>query len=157
MNRALRPHQSQAIEMLKQSLRSGKRRPLVQAPTGFGKTLVAAAIIEGALAKGKRVIFTVPVLPLVEQTVEAFRNDGVRNIGVIQGFHMMTDWSLPVQIASVQTLQRRKIPEADVVIIDECHRWFNFYGRWIDGPGMAKPSVHRAIRNPFHPGARSIF
>jgi superfamily II DNA or RNA helicase len=134
MNRDLRPHQSQAIEMLKQSLRSGKRRPLVQAPTGFGKTLVAAAIIEGALAKGKRVIFTVPVLPLVEQTVEAFRNDGVRNIGVIQGFHMMTDWSLPVQIASVQTLQRRKIPEADVVIIDECHRWFNFYGRWMMDP-----------------------
>jgi superfamily II DNA or RNA helicase len=134
MNRDLRPHQSQAIEKLRRSLRSGKRRPVIQAPTGFGKTRVAAAIIEGALVKGKRVIFTVPALSLVEQTVEAFWNDGVRNIGVIQGFHMMTDWSRPVQVASVQTLQRRKIPEADVAIIDECHRWFNFYGRWMMDP-----------------------
>jgi len=38
MKRELRPHQSQAIEMLRQSLGSGKRRPLLQAPTGFGKT-----------------------------------------------------------------------------------------------------------------------
>jgi superfamily II DNA or RNA helicase len=157
MNRALRPHQSQAIEMLKQSLRSGKRRPLVQAPTGFGKTLVAAAIIEGALAKGKRVIFTVPVLSLVEQTVEAFRNDGVRNIGVIQGFHMMTDWSLPVQIASVQTLQRRKIPEADVVIIDECHRWFNFYGRWMMDPAWQNRVFIGLSATPFTRGLGKYF
>jgi DNA repair protein RadD len=113
MTRDLRPHQRQAIEMLRQPLGSGKRRPVLQAPTGFGKTLLAAAIIEGTLAKNKRVIFTVPVLSLVRQTRDAFWSDGVRDIGVIQGYHMMTDWSRPVPVASVQTLQRRKIPEAD--------------------------------------------
>ena len=46
----------------------------------------------------------------------------------------MTDWSRPVQVASVQTLQRRPIPEADVVIIDECHRWFDFYPKWMMDP-----------------------
>jgi DNA repair protein RadD len=60
MRRELWPHQSQAIEMLRQSFGSGKRRPVLQAPTGFGKTLLAAALVEGALAKQKRVIFTVP-------------------------------------------------------------------------------------------------
>jgi DNA repair protein RadD len=58
MNRELRPDQTKAMKMLRQSLGSGKRRPVLQAPTGFGKTLLAAAIVEGALAKNKRVIFT---------------------------------------------------------------------------------------------------
>jgi DNA repair protein RadD len=80
------------------------------------------------------VIFTVPALSLVDQTVKAFWDDGIRDIGVIQGWNAMTDWSRPVQIASVQTLQRRLIPEADVVIIDECHRWFEFYPKWIADP-----------------------
>jgi DNA repair protein RadD len=34
----------------------------------------------------------------------------------------------------VQTLQRRAIPDADVVIIDECHRWFDFYPTWMMDP-----------------------
>ena len=44
MNRELRPHQTRAIEMLRESLASGKRRPVLQAPTGFGWG--AARIIE---------------------------------------------------------------------------------------------------------------
>jgi superfamily II DNA or RNA helicase len=104
---------------------------VLQAPTGFGKTLLAAAVVEGALAKQKRVIFTVPALSLVDQTVKAFWDEGIRDVGVIQGTHVMTDWSRPVQVASVQTLQRRLLPEADVVMIDECHRRFEFYGTWM--------------------------
>ena len=134
MKRELWPHQRRAIEMLRQSLGSGKRRPVLQAPTGFGKTRLAAAVVEGALAKQKRIIFTVPALSLVDQTVEAFWNDGIRDIGVIQEMHAMTDWSRPVHVASVQTLQRRRIPEADMIIIDECHRWFDFYPKWMMDP-----------------------
>jgi superfamily II DNA or RNA helicase len=142
MKRELRPHQSQAIEMLRQSLGSSKRRPVLQAPTGFGKTRLAVAVVEGALAKKKRVIFTVPALSLVDQTVEAFWNDGIREVGVIQGTHAMTDWSRPVQVASVQTLQRRPIPEADVVMIDECHRWFDFYPKWMMDPAwQSRPFI----------------
>jgi hypothetical protein len=107
MKRELRPYQTRAIEMLRQSLGSGKLRPVLQAPTGFGKTRLAAAVVEGALAKKKRVIFTVPALSLVDQTVRAFWDDGIRDVGVIQGMNPMTDWSRPVQVASVQTLQRR--------------------------------------------------
>src|SRR3990167_1521950 len=39
MNKTLRPHQEAAIAMLRQSLRAGKRRPIIQAPTGMGKCL----------------------------------------------------------------------------------------------------------------------
>jgi DNA repair protein RadD len=157
MKRELRPHQSQAIEMLRQSLGSGKRRPVLQAPTGFGKTKLAAALVEGALAKQKRVIFTVPALSLVDQTVQAFWDDGVRDVGVIQGTHAMTDWSRPVQVASVQTLQRRPLPEADLAIIDECHRWFDFYANWMLDPAWQNRRFIGLSATPWRRGLGRYF
>lgn len=117
----LRPHQSRAIDMLRQSLAGGNRRVVIQGPTGFGKTLVAAKLIEGARAKGKAVIFTAPAISLIDQTVAAFEAEGITGIGVMQADHPRTDPLARVQVASVQTLARRQIPEASLVIVDECH------------------------------------
>lgn len=123
--RVLRPHQAKAIDMLRQSLGLGNRRVVLQAATGFGKTLTAAKIIESALAKGKRVLFTVPRLSLVDQTVEEFRREGIAHIGVIQGNHPRTDATAPVQVASVQTLARRDVGDGfGLVLVDECHETF---------------------------------
>ena len=128
--RTLREDQSGALARLRDAVGRGARRVMMQAPTGYGKTVLAAAIIGNALAKGKRVLFTVPAIALVDQTVESFWSQGIRDIGVIQAQHAMTDWSKPVQIASVQTLQKRNLPRADVVLIDEAHKWFRFYEKW---------------------------
>ncbi|MFY9292706.1 MAG: DEAD/DEAH box helicase [Methylorubrum rhodinum] len=137
MSRALRPHQARIIERLRVSLASGHRRPMVQAPTGAGKTVVAGAIVMGALAKGKRVLFVVPALSLIDQTVRSFWAEGIREIGVIQGNHPMTNPAYPVQVASIQTLQRRAIPPFDIVVIDEAHRWFAMLGQWMAAPDWA--------------------
>ena len=59
---------------------------MVQAPTGAGKTVLAASIVTRALAKGNRVLF---VMPLVEQTVAAFNVQGIDAVGVLQGYHWM--------------------------------------------------------------------
>lgn len=125
--RDLRPHQQAAIDGLRREFGSGNRRVVLQAPTGFGKTLTAAKIIESALAKGKRVLFTVPRLSLVGQAIEDFEREGIRHIGVIQSDHPRTDASAPVQVATVQTLARRmKITKPfDLVIVDECHETFD--------------------------------
>jgi len=131
MNSELRPHQQQALAALRLSLGMGKRRPMMQAPTGFGKTILAAAIVDGALRKGNRVTFVVPALSLIDQTVESFWREGIRDVGVIQASHEMTNPNRPVQVASVQTLQRRAIPQSEIVVIDEAHRWFDFYGTWM--------------------------
>lgn len=120
------------MSLLRASLGSGHTRPLLQAPTGAGKTMLAAAIVDGARRKGNRVIFVVPALSLINQTVERFFAEGIHEIGVIQADHPMTDYSKPVQVASVQTLQNRRPPDADVVVIDEAHKWFKFYGKWMD-------------------------
>jgi DNA repair protein RadD len=130
----LRDDQAFALEELRRAVGEGKRRVMMQAPTGFGKTVLSAALVESAQAKNKRVLFTVPAIALVDQTVEAFWAQGVREIGVIQAQHEMTDWSKPVQVASVQTLQRRGLPKADVVLIDEAHKWFRFYEGWFSNP-----------------------
>lgn len=131
---ALHPHQQIALDRLRHSLATGHRRPMLQAPTGMGKTIVAAEIVSRALSKGKRVIFGVPYLSLVDQTVAAFERFGVRDIGVLQADHPMTDLRRPVQVASLQTLARRRIPAADLVVLDEAHRWFRHTGEWMAAP-----------------------
>jgi DNA repair protein RadD len=128
----LRDYQQGAIDMLRDSLRRGKKRPVVMAPTGAGKTVIAAAIINMARQKGKKVIFCVPMLSLIDQTVDRFYANGIYDVGVIQGMHELTDWRMPVQVCSIQTLMRRKIPEADLVIVDEAHVMYRFLGEWID-------------------------
>ena len=132
MVKTLHVHQALAVERLRNALRSGYKRPLLQAPTGYGKTVLASAIIRSALDKGKRIIFTVPALELVDQTVRAFATEGITGIGVIQAQHHMTDASQPVQIASVQTLSRRVIPQADLVLVDEAHRDFKLFHDWLE-------------------------
>ena len=138
MLRELRPYQAQAIEALRDSLRAGRRRPVVQAATGAGKTLLAAAIIEMALNKGKRAMFCVPAIELVEQTVAMFQREGISDLGVIQANHELTDGAQPLQICSVQTLMRRPIPKADLVVVDEVHRMFTFVGEWLAKPDWAR-------------------
>jgi superfamily II DNA or RNA helicase len=128
----LRPYQQQAIDDLRQALREGFSRPVLQAPTGAGKTVLAAALVNMARERGKRVLFCVPMLSLIDQTVERFRQNGIFDIGVMQGMHEMTDTKQPVQICSIQTLNRRTIPQADLVIIDEAHVMFKLYHKWFN-------------------------
>lgn len=131
MSRNLFPHQVKALDLLRLSLSTGHRRPILQAPTGAGKTRIAGEMINGALRKGKRVIFCVPAISLIDQTYSSFFNEGIYDLGVLQGNHPQTNLRAPVQIASIQTLCRRKIHQADLVIVDECHRWFDFMGKWM--------------------------
>ena len=82
MSKTLHHHQTRALEMLRESMRLKKTRPVLQAPTGWGKTVVAAKIIESARAKGNRVWFWVDAIGLIEQTVRAFWAEGIRDMGV---------------------------------------------------------------------------
>lgn len=136
--RQLRPYQIDAINDARTAFRAGSRRPLVQAPTGAGKTTIMAALAENALAKGGQVIVTVPRIELIDQTVASFGEQGITRVGVIQADHMLTDFTQPVQIASLATLKGREIPEATLVLVDEAHERSQFLVKWMAKPEWAK-------------------
>ena len=134
MQAELRDYQIKALNDLRAAMRAGDKRICMQLPTGAGKTVMAAQIVNMARAKGSRVIFCVPAISLVDQTVKRFEENGIWDIGVIQATHELTDVRKPVQVASIQTLMRREIPKADLVIIDEAHVMFDFYRKWFNKP-----------------------
>jgi DNA repair protein RadD len=162
----LHPHQVGLVEQLDAAIAAGERRLVAQAPTGFGKTIVGATITGRAIEQNKRVIFTVPTISLIDQTVQKFYAEGIRDVGVIQANHYLTDYSRPVQVASVQTLQRRyqagdglsrSAPAADLVLVDEVHRWFDFYEEWLGSAAMAEVPVVGLSATPWTRGLGKHF
>lgn len=140
--RPLRPHQVTGMDMLYASIASGHRTPMLAAPTGAGKTRIIAEIVIRALGKGKRILIIVPALSLIDQTVAALEQEGITDIGVIQGLHERTNSAAAVQVASVQTLQRRKMPAADMILVDEAHVWNKFYvGMIADAKAAGVPVI----------------
>ena len=108
-------------------------RPLLCLPTGSGKTSVAAEIIRSAVAKGHRCIFLVHRAELVDQAVDRLAEFGVP-AGRIHAGHP-EDRALPVQVACIPTLVRRKHWPAQLVIVDECSHavsesWSKVIGRY---------------------------
>jgi len=122
----LRAYQNDVIVDVKLAIATGKRRIVVVAPTGAGKTVIGGAIIEAVRELEQSVLVLAHTREIIKQTSEKlFANDIPH--GIIQaGF--MTRPDEPVQVASVQTLwvramrtRRMELPAADLLIIDECH------------------------------------
>ena len=156
--RTLRTDQAEALDNLRAAVGRGQKRIVMQAPTGFGKTVLSAALVENALAKKKKVLFTVPTLMLIDQTVEMFYSQGITEVGVIQAKHEQTDWSQPVQVASVQTLMKRPMPEHDVAVVDEVHKWYGkFYPKWLRDPKYLRIPVIGLSATPWTQGLGTYF
>lgn len=116
----LRPYQEQALARLRASLAGGNRRVMLYSPTGSGKTEMAFAMIQGALAKGRRVIFVANRKELVGQASRRLTRAGIAH-GVVQAENTR-DLHQPVLVCSVDTLARRGLPdEVGLILIDEAH------------------------------------
>lgn len=150
--KVLRPHQERALDLLRASLRAGKRRPMLKAPVGFGKTLVAANIARNAAAKGKRVAFIADAITLIDQTAEEFWKEGIHDLGVMQANHDMTDNRRMVQICSVQTISRRRMPQADIIMVDEAHGKSQWLLEWMGDPANAHIPVIGLSATPWSKG-----
>lgn len=123
---ALRSYQSDVIDRLRASVNAGKRAPLLVAPTGSGKTVMAAAIIQGAVGYKQSVLFLAHRRELVHQAHQKLFEAGV-DAGVILAGHPPRPGAA-VQVASVATLWRRAVrgsamsmPPANLILIDEAH------------------------------------
>lgn len=117
----LRPYQDSAVDHLRDGIRQGCRRQILVAPTGAGKTEMAMNIIAESQKKGARAWFIVDRISLIDQTSDRFAQYRIDH-GIIQADHWLTDLKKPVQVASAQTLARRKIDWLpDLIVWDECH------------------------------------
>ncbi len=123
MTITLHPHQAASVQNISTRFRSGARRVLFVLPTGGGKTVVFCHIISRIAASGGRVLVLVHRLELLAQASASLNRLGVAH-GVIQAGQPM-DLSLPVQVASIQTIARRleRIPPElfSFVVVDEAH------------------------------------
>ena len=121
----LRSYQSQAIVDIELAINDAEA-PLYVLPTDAGKTVVAAQIIERAVAAGKRVLVLTHRREILKQTSLKLSGGNFEH-GLIQA-GLNVDLEYPVQIASIQTLWARcmrtdkvPLPAANVIIIDEAH------------------------------------
>ena len=97
----------------------GRKRIVLYAPTGAGKSVIAQALTELALGKGKRVAIIANRVQLVKQMAQRFDEHNIR-YGILQGNNTM-NIHLPVVICSINTVYKRGLPDVDFIIIDEGH------------------------------------
>ena len=131
----LRLYQKDTIDRCRLAFSEGNKRVVLQAGTGSGKSIMAAAIVQAAVARGKRVLFTTHRREIHAQTMGKLRLAGVEAAELTAG-KVVPD--AQVIAASQQTLARRTIPAVDFVIIDEAHSGIEQTRRLMD----ALPSAH---------------
>lgn len=120
-NIKLRPYQLDSVEGLRDLLRQGKRNIILSVPTGGGKTVIGSHLMAECYGKpGRRAVFVADRIALIEQTSATFDKYGIPH-GVMQGDHPRCKPWERIQVASAQTLAKRGWPDADLIIVDECH------------------------------------
>jgi DNA repair protein RadD len=127
MKLALRPYQQAAIDALYDYWASGRGSdPIIVAPTGAGKSLILAKLIEDALSyPGTRILMLTHVRELIEQNAKEL-------LGILPdvdlGFYSASlgqkRLDRQVTFAGIQSIWQRApdmIPPPDLVLIDEAH------------------------------------
>ncbi len=118
----LRPYQREAITRARSAYAAGARGVVIVAPTGSGKTVIAAACARSAIDRGGRVLFIVPRREIVHQTIAKLEALQLDPSIVAAGLDRQRDPRLTVCMA--QTMARRPadcIEPPTLVIVDEAH------------------------------------
>jgi DNA repair protein RadD len=121
----LRPHQERGLADLSACYAAGKRAPICVAPTGAGKTVLAAEAIRRTIERGNRALFLVPRIELLNQATATLQRSGLTSIRTIQAQNDIGDPDAPVVVASIPTLTTPRWLDAPVpaefVVVDEAH------------------------------------
>lgn len=99
----LRLYQTQLVDDIRAATRK-VNRVLAVLPTGGGKTQVFCTIAELAQQRGKHVLILVHRKELLDQAIARLRQ-----------------MRIPQRLINVASIQRRNLPGADLVIVDEAH------------------------------------
>lgn len=136
----LHPHQ---LDMVDRTRKTGKRAVLLQAPTGSGKSIMASYIVQSALAKGTRTMFTVPRLELLEQMSKNYNDFSIPHTFIAAGekYHPKINNVIASLPSLASKISRFEPPE--LLIVDETHfgdealdkviEWAKNYGAFVLG------------------------
>ena len=122
----LRDYQIKVIEDFQREIAAGKKRIILVAPTGSGKTIIGSAIIKSVIEQRRGVLVVAHRREIITQTSDKLRANGIPHGIILAGVQ-----SRPlefVQVACIQTLWSRAVqrenmdlPPAELLLIDECH------------------------------------
>lgn len=149
-----RPFQVAAHDALRAGIRAGHKNQLVMAPTGAGKLYLGLRVIHEALSRNKSALFICDRTTLIDQASAAADKYGLGAHGIMQAQHWRTNSDMPFQIASAQTLANRKIPDVDVIVIDEAHTQMKV---WTDHIPSCRAAVVGLSATPFSAGLGKLF
>lgn len=125
----LRPYQRECQTKVRQAFRSGKKKLLIELPTGCGKTRTFVLLPR----PGARTLVIVPIIDLISQTVKTIRK--LRDCE--PDIEQANLWAVPESefvVASWQTLisgdrYKRFVGKVDLVVVDEAHWGFTATAR----------------------------
>src|SRR3989442_7323482 len=117
-----RPYQYEAVAALLAATARGVQRPLLVLPTGTGKTIIFALLVQ---RRGGRALILAHRDELIQQAVDKLcLVDPTLPLGVVQADR--DEHTASTVVASVQTLSRharltRLTPDFHTIVIDEAH------------------------------------
>lgn len=131
--RFVRPYQKEAMQALDRTVELGKRRFLIELPTGTGKTDLIALYLKRLIQAGyaERILFLVDRDQLARQAIEAIQDllSGHSSYwlkpGIVRQEKQITVCLLQTMIGRASEFTSGYF---DVVVADECHR--SIYGAW---------------------------
>ncbi|MCC6346306.1 MAG: DEAD/DEAH box helicase family protein [Nitrospirales bacterium] len=131
--RQVRPYQSDTMQALDHAVELGKRRFLIELPTGTGKTDLVSIYIKRLIQAGRaeRILFLVDREQLAKQALEAIQ-DILNQYSSYWLRPGMVRQEQQITVCLLQTMISRYTEFTsgyfDVLIADECHR--SIYGSW---------------------------
>ena len=123
----LRPYQEAARQAIHTQWNSGVQRTLLVLPTGTGKTIVFAAVVEDAVRAGRRVLILAHRGELLDQAADKIRRSTGLGSAVEKAESSCLGSWYRVVVGSVQSLQRPQRLEPfphdyfGTIVIDEAH------------------------------------
>ena len=117
----LRDYQHEAIDALRDGYKAGHRCQILGSPTGSGKTIMSAYLLDQVYQKGNKAAFVVDRVSLVDQTSAVLDRYGIDH-GVVQAQHWRWRPHENIQVCSAQTIEKRGFfPDMSLLVVDECH------------------------------------
>jgi superfamily II DNA or RNA helicase len=122
----LRPYQQVCVQRIRELFASNKRRVILCAPTGGGKTAMFTYMVVNTISRGNNALIVTDRVELLKQAGGSFERFGISPEMITAG--SKPDLTLPCHVAMVETLARRAddyavfLASRKLVVFDEAHK-----------------------------------